>query len=204
MTTSELLCPNAPAATFAALHNGQYKIFETTNTPLRRADYPYRVVLDNSLVGSSSYQYDDLPAIVQCPANVVGCKLLNLEVYFAPFDVILNGQTIMVVSPGAPYAPVDFDDQLDIPPGATLYIHTPRGGTTPFATRWGVVGEVFGHRVTDTAGQVEIFRSGSPDAPATYDINCIGGCPPGTIRCGDCCLDCSDTANRIAAMGARL
>ncbi|MTJ14870.1 hypothetical protein FJR11_20280 [Anabaena sp. UHCC 0187] len=35
---------------------------------------------------------------------------------------------------------------------------------------------------------------------AIYTVECIQGCPPNTLDCGDCCLDCASIFNGISAI----
>ncbi|MTJ11850.1 hypothetical protein FJR11_04410 [Anabaena sp. UHCC 0187] len=35
---------------------------------------------------------------------------------------------------------------------------------------------------------------------ANYSVNCIQGCPPNTLDCGDCCLDCAEIFNGISSI----
>ncbi len=37
-----------------------------------------------------------------------------------------------------------------------------------------------------------------------YQIECIPGCPPNTIDCGDCCLPCDSIFNQISALHAQV
>jgi hypothetical protein len=34
-------------------------------------------------------------------------------------------------------------------------------------------------------------------ATSSYTVQCIAGCPPNTLDCGNCCLNCADTFNGI-------
>ncbi|MDJ0674399.1 MAG: hypothetical protein QNJ36_03185 [Calothrix sp. MO_167.B42] len=33
-----------------------------------------------------------------------------------------------------------------------------------------------------------------------YSVECVQGCPPGTLDCGDCCLDCNDIYTEIVSL----
>ena len=33
-----------------------------------------------------------------------------------------------------------------------------------------------------------------------YSVECVEGCPPGTIDCGDCCLPCDETFNEVSSI----
>ncbi|MBW4556408.1 MAG: hypothetical protein KME59_10790 [Trichormus sp. ATA11-4-KO1] len=35
-----------------------------------------------------------------------------------------------------------------------------------------------------------------------YLVECLEGCPPGTLDCGDCCLTCNDVFNEISSIRA--
>ncbi len=39
-------------------------------------------------------------------------------------------------------------------------------------------------------------------ATCNYSVECSSGCPPGTLDCGDCCLNCNDIFNSISSLRA--
>ncbi|MDB9362227.1 hypothetical protein PN509_18235 [Nodularia spumigena CS-588/02] len=51
--------------------------------------------------------------------------------------------------------------------------------------------------VTGSSGDV-LFSATFSDC--NYQVECLEGCPPGTLDCGDCCLPCDETFNAISAM----
>lgn len=56
-------------------------------------------------------------------------------------------------------------------------------------------------KVTGSGGSVlfsALFNNSS------YSVECIQGCPPNTLDCGDCCLDCNSIFNQISGIRALL
>lgn len=49
--------------------------------------------------------------------------------------------------------------------------------------------------VTGNSGNILFNQSYSTD---NYTVECIQGCPPNTLDCGDCCLDCNLIFNSIS------
>jgi hypothetical protein len=41
-------------------------------------------------------------------------------------------------------------------------------------------------------------------ANCRYSVECIKGCPPNSLDCGDCCLDCNSIFNQISEIRALL
>ncbi|YAF95170.1 MAG: hypothetical protein AB3A66_21740 [Nodularia sp. CChRGM 3473] len=68
----------------------------------------------------------------------------------------------------------------------------PYGSTPPFQKRL---------IITDSLGN-ELHSALYSDC--NYFVECIEGCPPGTLDCGDCCLTCNDVFNEISSIRALL
>ncbi|MBC5797134.1 hypothetical protein H5968_18735 [Sphaerospermopsis sp. LEGE 00249] len=49
--------------------------------------------------------------------------------------------------------------------------------------------------ITGNSGTILLSQSYSTN---NYSVECIQGCPPNTLDCGDCCLDCNSIFNSIS------
>ncbi|MTJ12220.1 hypothetical protein FJR11_06340 [Anabaena sp. UHCC 0187] len=52
-------------------------------------------------------------------------------------------------------------------------------------------------KVSNTAN--DLLFSGN-FANCNYSVQCVSGCPPNSLDCGDCCLDCAEIFNGISAI----
>lgn len=55
--------------------------------------------------------------------------------------------------------------------------------------------------ITGNSGSILFNQSFSSNE---YSVECLQGCPPNTLDCGDCCLPCSSIFNLLAALRAQL
>jgi hypothetical protein len=204
----DILCKQSTSATFSATHrvNGTYKSFVSNAPPLTRADYLHLKPdgFSNS-AGTVRVGYST-PDVIFGAFDRPGYRLLVAANQFGyPIQIYLNGGSIGEFT----NFQADVNDPFNAPIFGLGDVVTASCPTCPAFTnsmifRLMAYGDAWGHRVTDQAGQTEIFLSGSSTKPAPFTSSCGGQCPPGQIRCGDCCLDCKSIAGQIAAIGARL
>jgi hypothetical protein len=55
--------------------------------------------------------------------------------------------------------------------------------------------------ITDSLGSVTTKTKAKS---VSFSVDCIAGCPDGTLDCGDCCLPCDDTFNQISGIRSLL
>lgn len=55
--------------------------------------------------------------------------------------------------------------------------------------------------VTGASG-TQLFSGNFDDCG--YSVECLEGCPPNTLDCGDCCLNCQPIFNQLSALRAQL
>ncbi len=55
--------------------------------------------------------------------------------------------------------------------------------------------------ITDALGSISTITK---PQNITYSVECIAGCPPGTLDCGDCCLPCDEIFNQISGIRSLL
>ncbi len=92
-----------------------------------------------------------------------------------------------------------FDPGVPIRNGSSMTVN--RYTLTSFAvTAYKYLKSGFKIEITDTSGY-KLIDTGT--AEPTYSVKC-GGCPPNTIQCGDCCLECRDVRAKLRQINERL
>lgn len=202
---TDILCQQAASATFSANHIPTSKTFVSNRPPLIRADYPHIAPISFGGGGQGVVSFNagaPQPFAYGYPVASNGSRfgyLLTDPVRpAARFELFVNGGSIGI------YNITEASESPIFDAGDNISVSCVGAGSGYMAFSFAVFGEVWGHKVTDQAGQTEIFLSGSSTKTAPYSSVCGGQCPPGQVRCGDCCLDCKSIAGQIAAIGARL
>jgi hypothetical protein len=204
MATS--ICLGAEKATFTASHKTSSKSFVSVNTPLSREDLPYlERDFYTALGGSNGGQGGVAIPLFTAPASPDKYRVERLTVEAGSIEFILGGVSLGTFGAGYIYEPQEVEAMHTFAPGATL-IGVGRRANFYSSYTYQVCQYVtrYGHKVTDKAGQTEIFRSGALTAPAPYTSSCTNQCPPGQIRCNGCCIACSDISAQLRAIEARL
>lgn len=202
---TDILCKQATSATFSANHTPAAKTFVSNRPPLTREDYPHVAPTSYSGGGQGVLSFSAgaaQPFAVGHPVATNGSRFAYLLTDpirpAARFELFVNGGSIGIYNINDPSESPVFNA------GDLITVSCVGANSGYMVFSFAAFKEVWGHRVTDQAGQTEIFLSGSPTKPAPYSSSCGGECPPGQVRCGDCCLDCKSIAAQIAGIGARL
>lgn len=203
--TTDILCKQASSATFSANHRPAGKTFVSNKPPLTREDYPHLSGVPFSGGGQGVLNFSAGTPQPFAPGNPVASNNSRFAYLVtdpirpaAKFQLFVNGGSIGI------YNITSADESPVFNAGDYISVACVGANSGFMVFSFAGFGEVWGHRVSDQAGQTEIFLSGSLTKPAPFSISCGGQCPPGQIRCGDCCLDCKSIAGQIAAIGARL
>ncbi len=202
---TDILCEQATSATFSANHIPASKTFVSNRPPIIRTDHPHVVGISGGGGGQGTMGVSagtPQPFNSGYPVATNGSRFAYLLTDpirpAARFELFVNGGSIGIYNINSP------DESPVFNAGDLITVACVGVGLGSMAFSFAAFVEVWGHRVTDRAGQAEIFLSGSPTRPAPYTSSCGDECPPGQVRCGDCCLDCKSIASQIAAIGARL
>lgn len=201
---TDTLCKQSATADFFALHRTQGKKFVSNMPPIIRTDYKYPGTPQYVGAGTTGINMGATTAPYTIDSDV--------DFYFrymaidpnsstptAKVELLKNGQSLGLYSQIA--------NPQDSPVwrlGDTHQIRAVSPGVTYVQFEYNQRGSLWGHTVSDRVGQTEIFECGSLTKPAAFSHTCGGQCPPGQIKCGDCCLDCKDMAARIDTVAARI
>jgi hypothetical protein len=201
----DILCKNSASATFSASHNGAGKSFLSNKPPIIREDYPSLAAIPFSGGGQGVSGFSSgtpQPFLPGHPVQTNGSRFAYLLTDpirpTARFELFRNGNSIGVYNITSP------EDSPVFNAGDNITVSCVNAGFGYMVYSFSGFGEKWGHKVSDQAGQTEIFKTGSTTKPAPFTHSCGGQCPPGQVRCGDCCIDCKSIAAQIAAIGSRL
>jgi hypothetical protein len=203
------ICTGARQATFSATNNTSTKQFVSSNTPLTQHDHPYLSKLGSTTFGGSNQALggQSVP-LVSGDSNPDLYRVEVLASYNGAVIYQIGGVTIASTAGTSEFAPSDPVDMPVIGAGQTLsaigQVYNPPGFRSNFTYRVCRYSQRYGHRVVDSAGQVEIFRSESLTLPAPFTSSCADQCPPGQIRCNGCCIACAPISAQLKAIEARL
>jgi hypothetical protein len=202
---TDILCKNSANATFSASHNGAGKSFLSNKPPMIREDYPHISPVQFGGGGSGVISFSAGAPQPFWPGNPVATNgsrfayLLNDPISpTAKYQLFVNGSSIGIYNITSP------EDSPVFNAGDSISVSVVGAGSGFMVFSFAAYAEKWGHRVSDQAGQTEIFKTGSTTKPAPFTHSCGGQCPPGQVKCGDCCIDCKTIAAQIAAIGARL
>jgi hypothetical protein len=82
----------------------------------------------------------------------------------------------------------------------TQFTAGPRGIISVNSVTWtarGPLSYTGGVRIKDSFGQ-EIYLD--INAACNWNVECLSACPPNTLDCNDCCLDCGEVINKISSI----
>ncbi|MDB9372795.1 hypothetical protein [Nodularia sphaerocarpa] len=186
-----------------------------------------KVTLPNGVIET----FTDTPITIECEQDNSTSRryfvTVKNTVVYPPSPQLPNGATQVFNFSGSRWS-VDGDlfstRVVNIQNSVAPQIYTRGGGLTPANPRW--------ENMLSSSSQndiiIEIISitpiAGLPPAPKTititgasgnvllsanfddcnYQVECITGCPPNTLDCGDCCLDCDSVLSAIQGMRSQI